>query len=412
MRDLTARWPGGLLPATGVFLLMGAEAFTYGYSFPYFSLSLHRMGLSAGAIGLNASAAGVGILFLGPFVPRLIERFGLRRVVIAQFSLSVACFAALLGTVPVAVWFVVRFALGAIVASVWTTTEIWLNTVVTDKYRGRVLAVSGTWYACCQFAGPFAVGVAGVANRTAAVTGAVPLAAGVIIAIALRVPASAAEDDERSKPAGRSLATAFQLAPALLLAGFVTGLGESSMEGLLPLYGIGRGLTDGGAARLVAVFSGGEAVLAILLGWLADRFSHRKVITGTLLAGALSAALLPAASFNVTTLWIALFVAGGTISGIYTLAVVMMGAKFRAHTLSIVSVWFAMTYSAGSVAGPTPIGYLMRAYGGWTLPASVAAVFFMSALVTLATPGERDGDPLQHETAAVIPGNKGEQPDA
>jgi hypothetical protein len=47
----------------GIFLLIGAEAFIYGFSFPYFSLSLHHLGMSSGAVGLN-SFAGTALLIL------------------------------------------------------------------------------------------------------------------------------------------------------------------------------------------------------------------------------------------------------------------------------------------------------------------------------------------------------------
>jgi hypothetical protein len=75
----------------GVLSLIAAEAFVYGFSFPYFSLALRHVGLSAGTIGLNASLGGIGIVFVGPFIPRLLDRFGLRPLTIIQFTVSAVC---------------------------------------------------------------------------------------------------------------------------------------------------------------------------------------------------------------------------------------------------------------------------------------------------------------------------------
>jgi MFS family permease len=372
-----------LFPIAGVLLLVGAEAFMYGYSYPYFSLSMHRIGLSAGIIGLNASAAGVGILFLGPFVPGLIARFGLRKVVIAQFSLSTAGFMALLASQSVAFWFGVRFVLGAILASIWSTTEIWLNMVVSDKYRGRVLGISGSFYAVCQFLGPLTLGIVGVGTRRAVLAGAVPLAAGAVLAIALRQPQRESADERDDVSFSRALPTAFRLARVLLVGGLVTGIGEAAMESLLPLYGLSHRLGNGTSARLVAAFSAGEAALAVLLGWLADRHSQKKVIVGTMLVGALSAGLIPLVSFSLIGLVVVLVVAGGTIPGIYTLAVVLMGKNFTGDKLAVVSVGFATTYSIGSVIGPTPVGYMMRVFGANSLPLIIAMTFLASALMTM-----------------------------
>ncbi len=67
----------------GVLILIGAEALLYGYSYPFFSLALEKMGLANWLIGLNASIAGAGILIVGPLLPRLIATIGLRKLVAA-----------------------------------------------------------------------------------------------------------------------------------------------------------------------------------------------------------------------------------------------------------------------------------------------------------------------------------------
>ena len=43
--------------------------------------------------------------------------------------------------------------------------------------------------------------------------------------------------------------------------------------------------------------------------------------------------------------------AGGTVAGIYTLGIVLIGQDFRNHKLAIVSTGFAMSYSAGCIVG-------------------------------------------------------------
>ena len=68
---------------TGVFFLIGVEALTYGYSYPFFTLALENRELANWLIGLNASLAGAGALIIGPMLPHLIDNFGIRRLVVS-----------------------------------------------------------------------------------------------------------------------------------------------------------------------------------------------------------------------------------------------------------------------------------------------------------------------------------------
>jgi MFS family permease len=357
----------------GVLILIGAEALLYGYSYPFFSLALEKMGLANWLIGLNASIAGAGILIVGPILPRLIATIGLRKLVAGLFAGSLLSFAAILLADHVAVWFAARFVMGACFAALWTTTEIWLNGVVDDRHRGRIIGASGTLYAACQFIGPLVLGGVGVTGSLPLIVAMVPLAAGVAVALSIRPMAGEAEEDEAFDT--HRLRLSLTLAGSLVAAAFLGGIGETAMQSLLPLYGLAHGLNDAQAAGLVAVFSLGEAVLVAVLGWMADRHGRRFTLLTTAIVAAVSSALIPLAVGNIFLLDPVLFLAGGAISGIYTLGVVLIGQDFRGAKLAVVSTGFAMAYSAGSIVGSTPVGYLIDLLGPEALPLSIAVGF-------------------------------------
>ncbi|MEX0851895.1 MAG: MFS transporter, partial [Bauldia sp.] len=369
MRHL--RPPMRVWRVAGVLSLIGAEALLYGYSYPFFSLALEKRELANWLIGLNASLAGAGILIVGPLLPRAIEFLGVRRLVAALFAVSLASFAAILVADHLIVWFAARFVMGACFAALWTTTEIWLNGVVDDRHRGRIIGASGTLYATCQFIGPLVLGGVGVTGSLPLIVAMAPLAVGVIVALSIRPTRGEDEDEEESGGKG-SLKLALSLAGALVAAAFLGGIGETAMQSLLPLYGLAHGLDDAGAARLVAVFSLGEAVLVAGLGWAADRYGRRVVLIGCTSVAALTSLALPLTAGHALFLQAVLFVAGGTIAGIYTLGVVLIGQDFRGRRLAVISTGFAMAYSAGSVVGSTPVGYLIDVFGAEALPLSIA----------------------------------------
>ena len=359
----------------GVLVLIGAEALLYGYSYPFFSLALEKRELANWLIGLNASLASVGILLVGPFLPPLIHRFGLKRVVAVMFAISFLSFGALLFVDHLAMWFLVRFVMGTCFAALWTTTEIWLNGVISDRHRGRIIGASGTLYATCQFIGPLVLGGVGVIGPLPLVVAMVPLAVGVAVALSIGSPERSSEDDEPAPADAHNLGLALSVAGGLVAAAFLCGIGETAMQSLLPLYGLAHGFDDAGAARLVALFSLGEAVLVAGLGWMADRCGRRMTLRLCVLVATVSTLAIPVVVDVIPLLWAVLFFAGGTVAGIYTLGIVLIGQDFRGHTLAVVSTGFAMAYAAGSIIGPAPVGYLTDLFGPEALPLAVAIGF-------------------------------------
>lgn len=357
----------------GILVLIAIEAVLYGFSYPFFSLALEKYGLSSWAIGLNASLAGAGILLVGPFLPRAIAFFGLRDLVAGLFFVSLLSFGALLVVDAVPVWFVARFVMGACFAALWSTTEIWLNGVVDDRHRGRIIGASATLYAGAQFLGPMALSITGVTGLMPLLAAMLPLAAGVAVALCIRSPAEVREESASGGIEGAAFV--FALAGSLIGMSFLAGVLETSMQSLLPLYGLAHGLTDAGASQMVAVFSFGEAILVALVGFMADRFGRERTLQLCILPILLVVVVLPASIFQLSLLGPALFVAGGAISGVYTLGVIQIGQEFRGRQLATVSTGFAMAYAAGAVVGSTPIGLAIDLFGTNALPVLVAGGF-------------------------------------
>jgi MFS family permease len=377
----------GRLPAawawrvSGILFLIGIEAVLYGFSYPFFSLALEKYGLSNWVIGLNASLAGAGILIVGPFLPRLIGLLGLRDLVAGLFLISLLSFGAILATDSVLVWFGARFVMGACFAALWSTTEIWLNGVVDDRHRGRIIGASATLYAGAQFLGPLALSATGVTGALPLIAAMLPLAVGVVVALSIRSPGS--QTARTSAEAPERLGLAFTLAGSLIALSFLAGVLETSMQSLLPLYGLAHGLTDAGASQMVALFSLGEAVLVALLGFMADRYGRERTLQLCVIPAIAVMIALPVSNFQIWVLGPTLFVAGGVISGIYTLGVIQIGQDFRGQRLAVVSTGFAMAYAAGAVVGSTPIGLAIDLFGAGALPVLISAGFFAFALLIL-----------------------------
>ncbi len=365
----------------GVLFLIGAEAMLYGFSYPFFSLALEKHGLSSWLIGLNASLAGAGILIIGPFLPRLIAAAGLRQLVASLFLISFLSFGAILAADQIVVWFVARFIMGACFAALWSTTEIWLNGIVEDRHRGRIIGASGTLYAAAQFLGPLSLSATGVTGMLPLITAMIPLGMAVVVALSIRSPEGSPKQETETGDRA-SLRLALTLAGPLIAAAFLAGILETAMQSLLPIFGLAHGLTDAGASRLVAMFSLGEAVLVALLGYAADRYGRRRTLQLCAVLASVVMVLLPLSIVQIGVLGPTLFIAGGAISGLYTLGVIQIGQEFRGQRLAVVSTGFAMAYAAGAVVGSTPMGLAIDLFGPNALPIIVSCGFLIMALST------------------------------
>lgn len=405
-------------PVAGVLLLMAVESIISAFTYPYFSLALENVGLSNWLIGLNASLAGAGILFVGPFLPRLIVILGLPRFAAAMYALPFLCFAAIIAFDHIAVWFASRFVMGACFAALWATTEIWLNGVVDDRQRGRVMSFAMVLYTSSQFLGPLMISATGVEGILPFVAVMLPLAAGFFIAFTIRDQGAAEpEAAAGAADAGFGFREAFLLARSLIVASFLVGVASTAIYSLYPLFGVFHGLSDEGASTLVAVFGLGEATLVGVFGLLADRYGRWWLLRLCAFPTLLIAIAMPLAGSSIAAQGVVLFLAGGTLGGIYTLGLILIGQDFRGHRLAVVTTGFAMAYSAGAMVGATPIGYLIDLFDPSALPMAVAvslvvlAYFVYRGEASQGLDAAQVGSGIQDNRSVSTVGDEGETVD-
>jgi MFS family permease len=78
-----------ILELTAIIGTICAFSFIAGFIYPVIALALEARGHDETAIGLNATASGLGILVAGYFIPRLVGRFGTFRVLAFGVALCV-----------------------------------------------------------------------------------------------------------------------------------------------------------------------------------------------------------------------------------------------------------------------------------------------------------------------------------
>lgn len=351
---------------------------TFGLTQPLLSLILEGRGVGASIIGLNAATASFGTLLASPLIPALTRLFGARGLLLICICAEALLLLALKRFDSLAAWFAIRFLLGASAAGLFVISETWINEIATEASRGKVIGIYTGAIAACFSLGPLVIPVTGIEGWAPFVIGAllVALAALPLLFVGHAIPRL---DGAPSFGVVSFMVVAPVLAAAVLLASFK----DSALMALLAVYGVRSGLAEGTAALMLVAFGLGATVSQVPLGALADRFPRGKLLLICTSGGGLGALLLPWLVGDGPLFWLVLFVWGGLYAGIYTLAMILLGQRFRGAELATANAAFGLLWGIGSLSGPLLGGAAMEAWNPHGLVATlvVATGLFFGLLL-------------------------------
>jgi MFS family permease len=316
----------------------------------------------------------LAFLLVGPFMPALLTRLR-SRMALALGLLLAALGVVLMAVLPgVPAWFVLRFFCGAATSIPWVVSETWLNIIATDGNRGRIIGIYGAVLAAGSALGPLII--VAVGSR-----GALPflLFAAILVLAALPIVLAGGLVPRLPLLRQGSLAAVYRAQPLALACGLGGGLMDYALFSFLPIYALGHGHGEGSALLMLSLFMGGNALLQIPIGWLADRTGWRRSLLAASLVTLLGALLLPFAIGGGGWLYALLIVWGGTTFAIYTLGLGLLGDRFPRGQMAGASVALIMSYDIGSILGPTLSGMAIDLVG----PEGLVAVIAIAAAVLL-----------------------------
>ncbi|MBB4000254.1 MFS transporter [Aureimonas pseudogalii] len=318
------------------------------------ALALSRFGYPSWVIGAILASQWLVVLLLAPFVPKLMTRFGVRLA--AQLGSALSVVAVLLLLIPnsAIVSGLSAIMMGAGLTVRWVVCDTWIVQSVHEKARGRAIGIHETLMGLGLAVGPF-ITMLSNGNETAAVAiySAILIASIVCFFRGSIVPEG--DIDEASGISGQ-IKQVFWILPLALLAALAAGYVETSMVSLMPLYLLNFEYPETNALTLLSIFGLGGTILQAPLGWIADRWSFRA-------AQLLCVALIIIGGTSIITLinlpWaiaVILFVWGGCVGGLNTLAVIEAGSTLRPELSGTGMAMIASSYTLGGVIGPVVSG--------------------------------------------------------
>ena len=342
---------------------------TLGLTLPYLALVLDRWGVPPWINGLSAAAQMVAVMAFAYVGPRLMARFGTKRVITGGLF-GVALSLLLLPLFPdVWIWFPIRFLLGFASELVWTTGDVWINQLAPDDKRGRIVGTTGFFQHGGFAVGPLLLVIMGTESW-------LPLHVGIAIVLMGLLPLLVAGRAVTSKAAEAQARVLhfLRLVPGLMVAGLMFGLIDSAILTLLPVYGLRKGLDAGMAEGMLSIFVVGAMLAQVPMGWLTERIDGLRLM----LAGALLTFVMllwtPWAIVDPVLIYPVLGAMGAGLGGFYIIALVEIGRRFKGPALIGVTTSFMFLWATGSVVGPGLAGLAIDLGGPDAMPATAAVL--------------------------------------
>ncbi|MEE4182191.1 MFS transporter [Pseudomonas viridiflava] len=349
-----------------------------GVSMPLVSLRLADWGYGTFAIGVMAAMPAVGVLVGAGVASALASRFGtanLMRLCLWSGAVSVGALA-LLPYYPV--WLVLRLMLGMILTIVFVLGESWINQLVIERLRGRLVALYGSTYALSQLAGPLLLGVIGTEADYGFWIGVLLMTCSPLLLLGR----TGAPSTESASVTFADLLGFCRGMPAIAGAVALFAAFEALILTLLPIYCIRHGFTPEIALMMVSAVVVGDAVLQLPIGLLADKISRRTLFIGCASALMLSSLAIPLL-VNTVVIWPLWVLFGASAGGLFTLSLILIGERYRDDALVRANAHVAQLWGIGCLLGPLAAGAGSQWISIDALPLLMAAGAFCLLVLTM-----------------------------
>ena len=371
---------------------MAVVSITSSLAWPILSEALRNQGYSESMIGINAAAQFTGIIVVALAAPRIIPAMGFFKTIVLGLVVVAVMLIALPAFRGFETWLLIRFLLGAGNSLLFTAGDTWMNHIVDDRVRGRWMGIYVTVGMAGWALGPLLGAYLDPDTYWPFVCGLLAI----VVAAVFLLPTRKLDVKLSLSAQGvaMGLATVFIAAPTVLLSSAMFGVVEGAMQSFAHLYTmdiLGAQFRQTGYA-VIWVGAIAAVFFQYPIGWLADKVNRRWLLIACVLTMMVSIFLFPLLieggrgpwwEPRALGLWTVVSVWGGSMGGIFTAGITLLGQRFRDVELVSANAMFSVLFGVGGLLGPFLAGTAMTAMGPAGFPSSLLAVVTVYAVFAL-----------------------------
>lgn len=334
-------------------------------------LLMEKSHVPAWIMGLNAAMSPLGIMIGGPFLPRIVSRFGSKRVVYISILVTMATLAAFKLFPSIWAWFAIRFVFGMAAGTLFTVSEAWIMSGAEQSNRGRTMGLYTSVLAISFSIGPLIIPLTGIDGWAPWLIGILCVGMSAVPLAFLRISEDSFHHEE-----GGGFWVFVGRAPLLLFAVGTLTFFDAVILSFFPIFGLRSGLPVEQVTTILGVSIIGNALLQLPIGLLADRWSRIGVIV---LSAVITAVLALSMIWTIQSwlIWPVMLILGTTAYAIYTIALTILGDNFKGPDLIAGSAAFAAMWGVGGILGPPIAGAATDAFGIVAIPITVTAIYII-----------------------------------
>ncbi len=318
--------------------------------------SLNNQSYENTSIGAFVSVSWIVMLFVSPFVPRIVRFAGYLHTNTISFVLTVVSFIIIHQSANAYWIFVSAVLMGFALIIRWINCDTLVVKLCTPEARGKAIGLHEALMGLGIGLGSLLFVVGDIKTVMEICIGLAVI--GQIFFFMTGLGADQYVADVEESQGGFTYSLIF----VALIAAFVAGLIENSSIAFFPLHFESAGYPLAVSAVFVSSFGFGGTVLQPPLGWVADRYGY--AFSQGLCALVLIASCLAVLAFSMAPaiMLIVLFFLGGAAGGLNTLAVIEVGKSLNMKQMPAAMTAIAVAYTIGSILGPLVSGSVLGSF--------------------------------------------------
>ncbi|MDA1022905.1 MAG: MFS transporter [Proteobacteria bacterium] len=310
-------------------------------------------------IGMVVTAYAVGFLASCLLTPSLIRHIGHIRAFSALASIQTVSALAFVADDWAFAWAILRFIGGFASAGLYAVIESWVTEEAPKEARGRVLAI----YMICNKIGlMLGQGILALGDTSGA--GFYMLACGFAAFSIVPVALSTTSGPPTREVETLGIIELYRIAPIGVVGCVGAGLVNSTVLGLLPVYGIQTGVKAAFVPLLVVAAQLGSMFLQWPLGWMSDKTDRRYVIIIATVGSALVALVIALTfKFHIAFILVLFGLWGAFGLSLYSVCVVHASDFAKPSQLVPLVSSMMLAWAVGSAVGPSLATIAMEYFG-------------------------------------------------
>lgn len=333
--------------------IVAISGFSQGMLLPTIAIIFEQNGISSSINGIHATGLYIGIMVASPFMEKPMMKIGFRPFIIfGGILVFVSLFSFTLWD-SLLFWFVLRIIVGIGDQMLHFGSQTWITTTVSEKTRGRSVALYGLAFGLGFAMGP-------LLTRLVAVNQALPFMISAFISMLMWLliflvrneKPNLTDDTVQSVSSIVRFKQTIRYAWVAMLPGFCYGFLEAALHGIFPVYGLRIGHDVNTLSLIIPFFALGSIITQLPLGMLSDRIGRRKILIYVFSAGIICFAFAGIYESSAAALFILFMLSGMFVGSIFSLGIAYMTDLLPISLLPAGNIMIGIWFSVGSIFGP------------------------------------------------------------